>query len=145
MFKSDLTLVALTPDLWYLAEDLVYVGSRGIITAPRGFITDLASIPRAFRNLALTDVDGISRRPGAIHDWIYAGCRWMGKAIADDILREALLSEGMSKAGAACYYYAVDWFGGSSWASDGRKLMSNDFRNLIDYRAWLATNPVLNP
>jgi hypothetical protein len=68
----------------------------------------------------------------------------MGKAIADDTLEEALLSEGMSKAGAACYYYAVKWFGGHAWDSDGRKLEGSDFHTQADYQAWLKTNPIPN-
>ncbi|MDR5729694.1 MAG: DUF1353 domain-containing protein [Terriglobia bacterium] len=145
MFKSDLFLVALTPDLWYIAAPLVWVGSRDTITVPAGFITDMASIPRAFRNLPLTDVNGVSRKPACVHDWIYAGERWMGKAIADDTLEEALLSEGMSKAGAACYYYAVKWFGQHAWNSDGRKLEGSDFKTPQLYQAWKATNPIPNP
>jgi|SRR6185437_7728414 len=145
MFKTDLALVALTPDLWYLASDLVWVSNGLTITAPHGFVTDLASIPRALRNLPLTDVDGISRRPAALHDWLYAGHRSTGKNFADATLREALKVEGMSAAGAAVYYYAVHWFGGHAWESDGRKLEQLDFHKPADYQAWKATGPVVNP
>lgn len=123
MFTSRLVIRDLPePDLWTLAAPLVWSDPvRGTLTAPEGFVTDLASIPRALRNLPTLDVDGISRRPAAMHDWLYGGDRSRGKGFADTFLRDALIAEGASDAVADTYYEAVHLFGAASWASDAPK------------------------
>lgn len=119
MFKTALELVAdPMPDFWVLGSDLVWFDSeRGLMTAPKGTRTDLASIPRALRNLPFLDPDGVSRRPATFHDYLYGSAygRRRGKAFADDFLRAALIAEGASPATAAAFYYAVHWFGGPAW------------------------------
>ena len=154
MFKNDFCVRTLTPDLWCVTSPLIWLSHGETIIVPTGFITDLASIPRFFRNLPLLDVDGLSRRPAALHDWLYAGERWRTKAFADNLLREALTCEGMSRRGAQIYYLAVHWFGGGGWKSDGCRvsysnglgqLDQSDFISLEDYNAWLATYPKRNP
>jgi hypothetical protein len=154
MFKSDLYVRTLTEDLWCVVKPLIWVSRGETITVPKGFITDLASIPRIFRNLPLLDVDGLSRRPAALHDWLYAGERWRTKPFADATLREALTCEGVSKIGAQIYYLAVHWFGRGGWTSDGQRVSySNgvgqldkcDFDTPQDYERWLATAPQRTP
>lgn len=115
MFRTPLRLEATRPGLWSVLEPLVWEDERfGLVIVPPGTVTDLASIPRQFRDWPLFDPNGISRAPAVGHDFLYFdGAR--GKAFADDFLREALIVEGMSKSGAALYYYAVRWFGGRAW------------------------------
>lgn len=130
MYESPLVLIAAPlPDLWDLGAPLVWAdGVYGTLTVPVGFRTDLASIPRLFRNLPFLDPDGLSRRPATTHDYLYgspAGRR-LGKAFADDFLYDALISEGVSKSAAAAFYAAVHYFGGSSWDEDGRRLSALD-------------------
>jgi hypothetical protein len=134
MFKSDLILIAATqPDLWRLSAPLVWSDSRrGTIAVPAGFVTDLASIPRLFRNIPNLDPNGVSRRPAVVHDWFYgskAGRRW-GKDFADTFLFDALLAEGATKAAAHAIYYGVHWFGKWSWDADGVKLSQPNPRPL---------------
>jgi hypothetical protein len=88
------------------------------------FITDLASIPRLFRNLPWLDPNGLSRRPAVVHDFLYGSKigRRFGKQFADSFLRTALVSEGATKTTANSFYFAVSWFGGESWDADGLKL-----------------------
>lgn len=123
MFLSQLELIAdPQPDLWRLGAPLVWCDpTYGRLEVPTGFQTDLASIPRIFRNLPWLDPDGLSRRPAALHDWLYGSKqgRSFGKQFADSFLRAALESEGASQACAGTFYYAVHWFGGSSWDGDG--------------------------
>lgn len=125
MFLTDLTLTAESqPDKWRVGASLVWLDKTyGRLEVPAGFVTDLASIPRAFRNLPFLDPNGQSRRPAVLHDWLYgsqAGRRY-GKEFADDFLRAALIAEGATQATARAFYYAVHWFGGSSWRDDARK------------------------
>jgi hypothetical protein len=125
MFLTKLALEADTqPDIWVVCRPLIWRDpTYGLITVPDGFKTDLASIPRAFRNLPFLDPNGASRRPAVVHDWFYA-TQAKPKALADDFLRDALQSEGVGAATAAAFYYAVHWFGRSSWRADAAKLVA---------------------
>ena len=131
------------PDMWVVMSPLVWSDPLfGRIEVPVGFRTDLASIPRALRNLKMLDPAGCSRRPAAVHDWLYASQRRHGladKAVADDFLRDALLAEGASAAQAAAFYYGVHWFGRSAWESDAGALETRDFDTPAHYAAWLAS------
>lgn len=126
MFLTDLDLIAdPQQDLWTLSKPLIWEDTTfGRLVVPPGFVTDLASIPRIFRNIPFLDPDGVSRRPAAVHDWLYGSVegRKHGKAFADNFLRWSLMIEGASSAVASTFYFAVHYFGGSGWASDGAKL-----------------------
>jgi hypothetical protein len=148
MFKTDLSLVANPgrPDFWFTGGPLVWQDPTGLaIVVPTGFRTDLASIPRFLEAFPDLDVNGKSRRPGVLHDWLYGGARWIGKDAADALLYQALLAEGMDKAGATTIYQGVHLFGQSAWDEDGTESMVSMFRTYDDYMAWLRTSPRLNP
>lgn len=154
MFKTDLILAELPQkDLWAIGAPLVFSGSQGTITVPTGFVTDLASIPHIIDWIPFLDRTGASRRPGALHDWLYAGMRSKGKDWCDNLLREALMAEGLSALEASVYYKAVHLFGGSAWEFDGKRhpfavnpanLESCDFITEDDWRAWLMSCPTPN-
>lgn len=113
------------PDLWTVQAPLVWCDPvYGRLEVPAGFVTDLASIPRLFRNLPWLDPNGLSRRPAVVHDWLYGSTagRARGKQFADSFLRAALLAEGAGKSSAQSFYLAVHWFGRSSWDEDGMRL-----------------------
>lgn len=121
MFLTSLDLIAdPTPDIWVLGSPLVWTDPiHGRLMAPAGFKTDLASIPRIFRNLPAFDPNGASRRPAVLHDWLYsskAGYR-LGRDFADGFLRAALIAEGASGWTANAFYYAVRAGGSFRWAS----------------------------
>lgn len=153
MFKTDLSLTVLTPDLWAVDSPLIYVGSMGTITVPKGVITDLASIPHIIDWIPFLDRTGVSRRAGALHDWAYMGLRAKGKDWCDSLLREALMSDGMGATQAGIYHKGVQWFGASAYAYDGERhpyatspsnLEDCDFLTEEDWNAWLATSPTPN-
>jgi len=116
MFYTRLQLEASdAADEWVVMAPLVWHDARfGWLAVPEGTTTDLASIPRRFRDWRVFDPNGPSRRPAVMHDWLYADGTH-GKDFADEFLRDALKVEGISPAGAAAYYYAVRWFGGPAW------------------------------
>lgn len=147
MFKSPLNLVAnvARPDFWFLAAPLVWESPTLSITVPAGFRTDLASIPHFLEFIPALDINGRSRRPGVLHDWLYGGARWFGKTAADAMLREALLAEGMTPDGANAIYEGVHLFGEEAWAEDGTESLAGMFDAPANYLAWLATHPKLNP
>jgi hypothetical protein len=61
---------------YLLMEDFAIVwrenSARFRIVIPRGFITDLASVPRLLWTLSNFTPDGLIRAAAVIHDWIYA-------------------------------------------------------------------------
>lgn len=128
MFRTSLLLEASTRPgfwivrgrglLWATRDDL----SDGIMV-PDGFVTDLASVPRFLRDRKAFDVNGASRRPAVLHDWLYA-TGLGGKAYADDIFRLALRAEGVSATNAWAFYQAVHWFGGGPYREHARRRLA---------------------
>jgi hypothetical protein len=144
-FLTDVGLVPLVrrPDLWWLDGPLVYQRADGIkITAPKGFITDDASIPKFLDWIPALDRQGLSRRPGLIHDALYAMGRTKGKDFCDQTLREMCEVEGISPFWSGAIYQGVHWGGGSSWSSDATEAKHIDrqgsFITLADYRNWVV-------
>ncbi len=141
MFETELELVVIPdrPDLWFFGAPLIWKAGDDTITVPKGFITDMASIPHAIDYLPNLDRTGLSRRPAALHDWLYGGDRTRGKDWADNTLRAALKAEGMSNIGAYEYWFAVHKFGQSSWDGDNKELRQEHFYTLDDFHAYAAT------
>lgn len=113
--------------MWTVAAPLVWQDPiYGMLAVPLGFPTDLASIPRIFRNIPWLDPNGVSRRPAVVHDYLYGSKfgRRYGKEFADHFLRDALLAEGAAQGVASAFYWAVCLGGGGGWASDGRALQA---------------------
>ena len=143
MFTTPLIVEAsATPDFWSLVAPLVWSGSSTspAFIVPVGFLTDLASIPRALRNLPAFDPNGRSRKAAVGHDWLYWWQGW-GKERADRFLHEAMIAEGCSAADAEAFYLAVHEFGGSSWEDGIKSGLASHFETPADYSRWLASVP----
>jgi len=146
VFRSELNLVAIPgrPDLWYFGAALIWDSplttwsAAETITVPKGFITDMASIPHVIDWLPNLDRTGLSRRPAALHDFLYGGDRSRGKDYADSTLRAALLLEGMSPWGAFEYWAAVSKCGRSSWDGDTADLRQEHFYTPEDWQAYIS-------
>jgi hypothetical protein len=122
MFLTDPGLVPIpqVPDLWYLDGPLVWVDAAVRIVIPAGFISDDASVPKFLDWVPFLDRQGLSRRPGLMHDGLYSLGRGRGKDWCDLMLREACVAEGLTPFQAGCYYQGVHLFGGSSWSADAQ-------------------------
>lgn len=141
MFTSPLIVEEATQDdFWSLAAPLTWGGtpSAPALVVPVGFLTDLASIPRALRNLPAFDPNGKSRKAAVAHDWLYWWKGW-GKDRADAFLREAMIAEGCSHVDAEAFYIAVHDFGGSSWADASTQGLESHFNTVEDYKRYLAS------
>lgn len=116
MFRSKLVLEADdTPGQWIvrvplLWSDVVY----GDIEVPAGTRTDLASIPRALRNLPSLDPQAHSRRPAVVHDYLYS-TQTVTRAIADRFLLDAMQAEGATFRARWMFYYGVRAGGWLPW------------------------------
>jgi len=112
---------------WVLLAAITYRTTAGKrITAPRGFVVDGASVPRAFTGIYPIWGDGDSNyAPASIfHDWTYAHRRWDdGTDItcrdADGLLHEIMFYQQCNRLTVTEFYYAVDAFGRVVW--DARK------------------------
>jgi hypothetical protein len=118
-FISLLNLQEYTPngvpvsDEWVVLDPLIGLRSNGDkITAPRGFITDLGSIPRPFRGAI--NINGPLRTPTVFHDWLYCSQRY-SRAESDLIFLEAMEARGVGRATRYATYAAVRTFGWAYW------------------------------
>lgn len=88
------------------------------ITAPAGFRTDFCSVPRV--PIAYDMLGNRARQAGTIHDWLYT-CHAVPRQMADEVLREMLLLEGVGHFEAMEFYLGVRAGGGSHWGPDPAK------------------------
>ncbi|MFG1422518.1 DUF1353 domain-containing protein [Roseixanthobacter liquoris] len=119
--------------LWGLYETLTYRPGDGAdtITVPKGFVTDLASIPRWA--WIILPPDGPWVKAAIIHDFLYATegtGPWKGhasgnsraapytRAEADGILREAMENRGVDPVRRAIIWAAVRVGGAGGWKAD---------------------------
>lgn len=85
---------------YILLEDLTYpftdtAGNIQFITVPRGFVTDLASIPRIA--WPLIGPSGMHAQAAVLHDWLYRS--WthnFTRREADAIFRDAMEDSGVN-------------------------------------------------
>lgn len=126
-FLSPLKLVcALGEETYFVDAPFVYqqkivplseyylVHSMDIITVPKGFSTDFASIPKLFWNILSPESPHI-REASVIHDWLYTQKVIYTRKQADEILRGAMIELGASKLLANIVYWSVRICGGSHW------------------------------
>ncbi len=115
--------------LWAIGEELTYEAgaARDRITVPKGFVTDLASIPRAV--WSIYPPDGPWVKAAAIHDFLYftqgdgiwfkrrgvARATPYDRREADDIFREAMEDRGIGGVTRTAIWTAVRLGGGKSW------------------------------
>jgi hypothetical protein len=98
-----------------LFDDFTYVlgSTRVSITVPKGFVTDFASIPKAFWTFGLSP-NGRYSRSAIIHDFLYwsQGCT---RLEADNILLIAMKESFVPAATRDAIYQGVRLGGSSSW------------------------------
>lgn len=91
-FLTDLEAREIGVDKWELLDDLVYHSKLiGMITAPKGFVTDFDSTPR-WVPIAYSLFKGKCNKQAAIHDLLYQK-HICSKHKADRIFLEAMKSE----------------------------------------------------
>lgn len=104
---------------WRLLAPLVYESDlAGItVTAPEGFVTDLASVPRLPFAYLLTG--GVGHAAAVIHDVLYTKHQVV-RSTADDIFHEALLVLGIPRWQAALMWVGVRLGGWIGWKRPGQ-------------------------
>jgi hypothetical protein len=113
---ADNLLVSPRPDgkSWVLQADFELRVSGETFRVPRGFVTDFATVPRAF--WWLLPQWGTYGSAAVLHDWLYwdrahEGCR----AEADSLFRDSMRELGVNPIIRELMYCAVRIFGGEAW------------------------------
>lgn len=124
-FLTPLDLRAYKPGEWVLLHSLIYRAEAGRrFTVPRGFITDLASIPRPLRGLL--NQNGKSRRPAVLHDFLYC-VQSMTRAQADALFLEALKAAKVNAAVRYVMWAGVRAGGWAYWSKRAGGISRDDF------------------
>jgi hypothetical protein len=103
---------------WRLLAPLRYQADNGFVyEVPVGFVTDFATVPRI---PLIFDLDGDrGNLAGTLHDWLYTAPHPVAsRAIADSMLREALLAQGCPSWVAWTFYIGVRIGGASHWQTN---------------------------
>jgi len=81
-------------------------------TVPKGFETDLASIPRLLWPIFAPQYSGFVA-PAILHDYLYRCNNNITRQFADEVLYSALITEDVTAFTASKFYLGVRLFGGS--------------------------------
>lgn len=102
-----------------LIAPLVVAIDDRVIVVPIGFVTDLASVPRAFWWIPGFSPLSRSERSAVLHDWMYSISSQLpySREQADSILMEGMIADGESTLVARAYWAAVRALAGGHWKS----------------------------
>lgn len=114
---------------WIVKEPLTYrVGiSNDSATVPRGFVTDLASIPPALQSLI--QQNGPHLLPAVMHDYLY----WMQTCTrdqADQLMMLAMMENKVPVRDRTAIYGAVRAAGAFAWDQNARERKAQQIRIL---------------
>nr|DAS36621.1 MAG TPA: Protein of unknown function (DUF1353) [Caudoviricetes sp.] len=113
MEMTRLNTMPIDDKYWEVLEDYTYRTSMGLVTVPKGFKTDYASVPRIFRNII--NSSGKHGRAAVVHDWLYSSkCTLdVTREEADKIFLEIMKECGVGAIKRQFMYRMVRIFGAS--------------------------------
>jgi hypothetical protein len=121
--------------IYFLTKPITWIPNAGqeayrSVTAPVGFVTDFASIPRAFWSLLRPD--GNYTYPAIIHDFLY----WTQdrpKDEADQILKLGMEDFAIDTVSLNSIYQGVHLFGGGAWEKNAALRKQGELRILKQF------------
>ena len=116
---GDLILRWVASDLWTVYEDFAVFIDGNPIYVPKGFSTDLASIPKFL--WPILSPMGPYTPAAVLHDYLYA-TQPCPKEKADEMFRDAMLCLNVDTAIAEKIYKAVKDYGHSAWGGHSARL-----------------------
>jgi hypothetical protein len=130
--EGTLKLSRFVEPVYFLLESIAWkprAGQTGYkrVVAPKGFVTDFASIPRVFWSLLRPD--GEYAYAAILHDYMY-WTQSVPKKTADDILRMGMQDLEVTPATVALIYEGVAKFGETAWTNNA-KLKANGEKRLL--------------
>jgi len=113
---SNLNTEKIDHQLWILTEPLLFGLPNGVITVPKGFITDGCSCPNILASLSCP-MAGPQAEAAVLHDWLYSRDSGPGlrRDQADKIFKDAMVDNGTKPWKAALIYRGVRLGGMRSW------------------------------
>lgn len=115
---------------WVLAEPMTWrIGDTDLsITVPRGFVTDMASVPQPMWSLGLTPT-GRYGRAAIVHDYLYwaQGCT---RSQSDRLMLKAMQESGVDAATIDTIHAGLSLGGGPAWTANARARAAGAFRVL---------------
>lgn len=115
MNKSDYTyaqpiLMPLSDTDWVLHEDYYVKSKHFSFVIPKGFVTDLASVPKVLWNLY--PPFGLYTGAAVAHDYLYRTTKMkVTREQADELFKEQMLLAGVRSTQAQLMYLTVSAFG----------------------------------
>jgi len=103
-FRSPFRMEEVNETDFQLLENLLVTIDDEYYSVPRGFITDLGSVPRLPIAYLLTANKG--RKSCVVHDWFYSQARF-SRSMCDEILLHALKAEGVGIVARRLMYWGV--------------------------------------
>ena len=115
-FLTELECREVGEGRWQLLSDLVYQSEilNGGVIAPKGFVTDFASVPRV--PIAYMLFGDRAHREAVVHDYLYQR-HTVKKSIADKVFLEAMKARGKKPLIRWAMYAGVVLGGRSSYKS----------------------------
>lgn len=105
-YLTEPCLIPTKDNKFKLCSDLIIKVYNQYHAIPRGFKTDLASIPRLMRPIySPAEYDSIA--PSVVHDWHYCCVKEVSRANADGIFYQGLRLQGMGMYKAFAYWVGV--------------------------------------
>lgn len=107
---------------WMLQSPMIHEIGRNspyVVIVPRGFVTDLTSIPQPLQVLGIQPNDSRYLNASIVHDYLYwrQDCT---RAQSDNIMAIAMMEAGLSALERRLVYEAIRQFGQSAWDSNRR-------------------------
>lgn len=113
-FLTPLDLEDIDGTHWRTLTPLIYLSAaKAYFVVPKGFETDLASIPRGLWNIL--PKTGLWDKAGCLHDWIYRHPGKLSRQQCDDLLREACRACGVGVIYRNLIYLGVRLGGWDPW------------------------------
>lgn len=118
--------------IYFLVEPITWQPNPGLqglptVQVPKGFVTDFATIPRAFWSLLRPD--GEYAHAAVIHDYLYWS-QTTSKEVADSIFKLAMEDLNVAPATVATLYNAVKLLGDQAW-QENAKLKSQGEKRIL--------------
>jgi hypothetical protein len=118
--------------IYYLLKPITWKPNPGQehldeVTVPTGFVTDFASIPRAF--FSLLRPDGEYTYPAIVHDYLY-WTQSRPRDLCDQILKFGMMDFNIKPATVTTIYRAVKVGGGVSWRNNAKLKKAGEKRVL---------------
>ena len=95
---------------YHTCDDMHVLIDGDYYVIPKGFKTDLASIPRVLWSIIAPQYTNYVA-PAILHDYLYSCGNIGSRKWADEILYNALISEDVSKSTSLKFYFSVRIFG----------------------------------